>query len=76
MILGAKARALLKGRFAVHAQDVRALAQPVLRHRIFTNFHADAEGVGAEQIIDKLLETIAEPAYGEPLPTGTTPGSP
>jgi len=76
LILGAKARALLKGRFAVHAQDVRALAQPVLRHRIFTNFNADAEGVGAEQIIDKLLETIAEPAYGEPSLTGTTPGSP
>ncbi|MBN1853750.1 MAG: MoxR family ATPase, partial [Pirellulales bacterium] len=66
MILGAKARALIHGRFSVHAKDVRALAHPVLRHRIFTNFNADAEGVDAEQIINQLIETIPEPAYGEP----------
>jgi len=65
LILGAKARAILKGRFAVHAADVRALAKPVLRHRIFTNFNADAEGVNADQVIDRLLKTVAEPAYGE-----------
>jgi MoxR-like ATPase len=67
LILGAKAKALMSGRYAVSAADVRALAHPVLRHRIFTNFNADAEGVDANQIIDKLLETIAEPSYGEGL---------
>ena len=41
------------------------MAKPVLRHRIFTNFNADAEGVDADQIIDRLLESVAEPAYGE-----------
>ena len=65
LILGAKARAIMKGRFAVHAADVRALAKPVLRHRIFTNFNADAEGIDAGQVIDRLLKTVPEPAYGE-----------
>jgi MoxR-like ATPase len=65
LVLGAKARALLKGRFAVHAADVRAMAKPVLRHRIFTNFNADAEGVDTDQIIERLLAAVPEPAYGE-----------
>jgi len=65
MILGAKARAILHGRFAVIADDIRALAFPVLRHRIFTNFNADAEGVDTEQVIEKILATIPEPSYGE-----------
>lgn len=67
MVLGAKARAILQGRFAVSAEDVRALAHPVLRHRLFTNFNADAEGVTVEQIIDRLLRTVPEPSYGESL---------
>jgi len=70
LILGAKARAVMHGRFAVTADDIRALAFPVLRHRIFTNFNADAEGIDAEQVIEKLIETIPEPTYGEPLPAG------
>jgi MoxR-like ATPase len=65
LILGAKARALLKGRFAVQAADVRALAKPVLRHRIFTNFNADAEGIDADQVIERLLKSVKEPSYGE-----------
>jgi len=65
LILGAKARAILHGRYAVSAADIRALAHPVLRHRIFTNFNADAEGVDVDQVIDQLLETIPEPTYGE-----------
>ncbi len=64
LILGAKARALLKGRFAVHAADVRALAKPVLRHRIITNFKAAAEGVGADQVIEQLVKSVPEPANG------------
>jgi MoxR-like ATPase len=63
--LGAKARAILHGRFAVSAEDIRALTYPVLRHRIFTNFNADAEGVDVDQIIDRILETVKEPTYGE-----------
>ncbi len=65
IILGAKARAILHGRFAVTAEDIRAIAFPVLRHRIFTNFNADAEGVDVDQVIEKLLETVPEPTYGE-----------
>ncbi len=65
LVLGAKARALLQGRFAVQAEDVRAMAKPVLRHRIFTNFNADAEGVDTDQVIQRIIETVAEPSYGE-----------
>jgi MoxR-like ATPase len=69
LVLGAKARAILHGRFAVSAEDVRALAYPVLRHRIFTNFNADAEGIGVDQVIEKILATVPEPAYGETVST-------
>jgi MoxR-like ATPase len=58
LVLGAKARAILQGRFAATVDDVRALARPVLRHRILTNFHAEAEGVTSTQIIDRLLELV------------------
>lgn len=70
LILTAKARAILHGRFAVTAEDIRAMAFPVLRHRIFTNFNADAEGVDVDQIIEKLLEVVPEPTYGEMIPVG------
>ncbi|GIX02600.1 MAG: MoxR family ATPase [Thermogutta sp.] len=70
LILTAKARAILHGRFAVTADDIRAMAFPVLRHRIFTNFNADAEGVDVDQIIEKILEVIPEPTYGETIPVG------
>jgi MoxR-like ATPase len=56
LILGAKARALFDGRFAVGFDDVRAMAYPVLRHRILPNFRAEAEGVAAEAIIAELLK--------------------
>lgn len=74
LILTAKARALLHGRYAVTADDIRAMAFPVLRHRIFTNFNADAEGVDVDQVIERLLETVSEPTYGEPVaPRARTP---
>ena len=66
IILTSKARAILHGKFAVSAEDIRAMAFPVLRHRLFTNFNADAEGVDVEQVIEKLLATVPEPSYGEP----------
>jgi MoxR-like ATPase len=58
LILGAKARAILEGRFNVAAEDIRAVAHPVLRHRLVTNFHADSEGVTTNNIIDMLLKKI------------------
>jgi len=61
LILGAKSRALLHGRFQVSCQDVRAVAKPVMRHRLFTNFNADAEGVGSDRIVEMLLEAVSEP---------------
>ncbi len=64
MVLGGKARALLQGRYNVSCEDIRALAQPVLRHRILTNFHAESEEVKPEDIIDRLLQTVAPPQSG------------
>jgi len=61
LILGAKARALLDGRYNVSCSDVRAVAPPVLRHRIITNFNADSQGVGVEDVIGKLLQSVPEP---------------
>ncbi len=60
LILAGKARALLHGRYNVAIEDIRALAAPVLRHRVLTNFHADAEGVTVEHIIAQLLEQTPE----------------
>jgi MoxR-like ATPase len=56
LILGAKTRAILDGRPTPDIDDVRAVATPVLRHRLVTNFNADAEGVDAVKIIERLLE--------------------
>ena len=56
LILTAKARAVLHGRYSPSIEDVRAVARPVLRHRIVTNFNAEAEGMDAVQIVDRLLE--------------------
>ncbi|HYS10326.1 MAG TPA: MoxR family ATPase [Myxococcales bacterium] len=55
LILAGKARAALQGRPAVDVQDVRALVEPVLRHRVITNFHAEAEGVDSRRVIAELL---------------------
>ena len=58
LILGAKVRALLNGRFAAKVEDVRALAHPVLRHRIVPTFNAEAEGITVESIIDRCMEAV------------------
>ena len=58
MVLGAKARAVLHGRFYAGCEDIRAVAHPVLRHRIITNFNAEAEGVKPDDVIDRLIETV------------------
>ena len=61
LILGAKAHALLAGRFAVSPEDIRRVAHPVLRHRVLPNFAAEAEGITAEQVIDEILSRISPP---------------
>jgi MoxR-like ATPase len=64
LILGGKARALLNGRFNVSVEDVQALAFPVMRHRILTNFHAESQKVTTEDIIRKLVDAIPTPKSG------------
>jgi MoxR-like ATPase len=61
LVLGAKSRALLRGRFNVSCEDVREVAKPVVRHRIFTNFNADAEGINADKIVEMLIAAVPEP---------------
>jgi len=60
LILGAKTRAILDGRYAPTCEDVKAVAKPVLRHRIITNFNAEAEGITTLEIIDRLLREVPE----------------
>jgi MoxR-like ATPase len=64
LTLGGKARALMQGRYHVTFEDIRALAHPVLRHRILTNFHAESERVTTDDIVDKLLEVVSVPKSG------------
>jgi MoxR-like ATPase len=61
LILGGKARALLRGRLHVTTEDIRAVAYPVLRHRLVTTFHADAEGITTDAVIHKLIQVIPLP---------------
>jgi MoxR-like ATPase len=69
-VLGAKARAVLHGRFHAGLEDVRAVALPVLRHRIVTNFNAEAEGVKTDDIIHRLIDAVGseDVSKGEKLP--------
>ena len=64
LILGAKARALTDGRYHVGFDDIKALAHPVLRHRVLTNFRAESEGVTSDTLIDELLKTVPTPKSG------------
>lgn len=61
LILASKARALLHGRPHATTQDIREVAYPVLRHRLITTFHADAEGITTDRIIERLLKEIVVP---------------
>jgi MoxR-like ATPase len=64
LVLGGKARALTSGRYHVTYEDIRALAHPVLRHRMLTNFHAQSEGLASDTLIDRLLEAVPMPKSG------------
>lgn len=64
LILGAKARAVLRGRVHVTQEDIEVLLAPVLRHRVLINYRAEAEGITVEQVVQKLIETIPAPVKG------------
>jgi MoxR-like ATPase len=64
LILGAKARAVLRGRVHVTLEDIQALLAPVLRHRVLINYRAEAEGITVEQVVQQLIETIPAPVTG------------
>ncbi len=68
LLLGGKARAVSQGRFFVTTDDIRAVAHPVLRHRVITNFNAESEGITPDKVIDKLLETISDRDTGNLAP--------
>jgi MoxR-like ATPase len=65
LILAGKARALLKGRYHVSTDDIRQVALPVLRHRIVTNFNAEAEGIKSDSIVRRLIDFIPRQQYEE-----------
>lgn len=65
LILGGKARALLRGRYAVTTEDIRAVAHPTLRHRVLTNFNAQAEGITPDNIVKMLIENTPRDAEDE-----------
>jgi MoxR-like ATPase len=64
LVLGAKARALTNGRYHVSFDDIRAMAHPVMRHRVLTNFRAESEGITTDSIIDELLQAVPVPRSG------------
>ena len=69
LVLGAKARAVLHGRYYVSCEDIRAVAGPVLRHRIITNFNAEAEGIKPDDIIRRLADVIPRDPNEELVPS-------
>ena len=64
LLLGGKVRAVFRGRYNVSIEDVKALAFPVLRHRILTNFYAESERITTKDIIQRLLDDVVEPVSG------------
>ena len=70
LVLGAKARAVLHGRYYVSCEDIREVAIPVLRHRIITNFNAEAEGIRSEDIVRRLIQIIPRDPNEEQLAQG------
>jgi MoxR-like ATPase len=68
LLLGGKARAMLHGRFAVDVEDIRAVALPVLRHRVITSFSAESEGTTSDDVIRRLLEELPESSPGDQIP--------
>jgi MoxR-like ATPase len=67
LLLGGKARAMLQGRFYVTTDDIKAVAHPVLRHRIITNFNAESAGITSDKVIDRLLSDVPERRQGDDI---------
>lgn len=67
LILGAKARAILHGRYCALTEDIRAVAPPVMRHRIVTNFNAESEGINQDNIIERLVKMIPPAKEEKPI---------
>jgi MoxR-like ATPase len=64
IVRGSKARALMHGRYHVSVKDVQALAKPILRHRVMTNFYAESERINSDAIIDRLIQSVPVPKSG------------
>jgi MoxR-like ATPase len=64
LVRGAKARALMHGRYHVSVKDIQALAKPILRHRIMTNFYAESERITPDDIVQRLIDTVPVPKSG------------
>jgi MoxR-like ATPase len=67
LLLGGKARAMLNGRFYVTTDDVKAVAHPVLRHRVITNFNAESTGISSDKVIDRLLAEVPARSQGDDI---------
>ena len=65
LLLGGKARAMLNGRFYVSTEDIKAVAHPVLRHRVITNFNAESAGITSDKVITQLLEEVSDRTTGD-----------
>ncbi|MFC1490335.1 AAA family ATPase [Candidatus Latescibacterota bacterium] len=64
LLLGGKVRAIFQGRYNVSIEDIKALALPVLRHRIITNFYAESEKINSEKIVEMLIDSVDVPESG------------
>ena len=64
LVRGAKARALMHGRYHVSIKDIQALAKPILRHRIMANFYAESERINSDAIVERLLDAVPVPKSG------------
>ena len=64
LVRGGKARALMHGRYHVSIKDIQALAKPILRHRVMTNFYAESERITSDGIVERLLEAVPVPKSG------------
>jgi MoxR-like ATPase len=64
LVRGGKARALMHGRYHVSIKDIQALAKPILRHRIVTNFYAESERINSDAIVERLIESVPVPRSG------------
>jgi MoxR-like ATPase len=64
LVRGGKARALMQGRYHVSVRDIQALAKPILRHRVMTNFYAESEGINSDAVVEKLIEVVPVPKSG------------